>query len=563
MAIGITTLGSRTFLSGGISGIDTSALIEAAYNQRKAEADKIDLRITANGTRVAAYSALQTLGQNVQSTLTNLRRDYSILATPHSLFDNRTGTLASSSTTSPTSLVNVTIDPGTDLGSYEIEVIQKAQAHRVGGNDSTTDRSADLLYTGTFDIGLVGGGVSTINVTSDMSLDELASAINAVKDTTGVSASILKTSDNGYQLILSGDETNKDIEVTNITGNDVLQGLGVLNNTGGFVDEIQQAQGAIIELDGVEVTRDSNDFSDLIDGVGLTVKNSEPGTIIQLEIQNDTATAADGITAFVDAYNELRDFIASNQEVSSEGELGENAVLFGDFLLKNMNTEIQALLTAGSYGVAGSGFTTLRDIGITMGADGKLSVDTVKLDDALTDNFESVRSIFETSVESDNTNFRMMANTSRVATMSFAMDITYSGGAITGVSVGGNSNLFDIDGTLIKGKAGTIYEGMSFAYIGTTSTTVNFDMNQGLGDLFHNTLDVSTNTVGGSLQTEKIRLDEMNTELQARADRVLERAADFRDRLITKYAYYEAQMSAAQTVLAQLQAILNSNNKDN
>ena len=42
-------------------------------------------------------------------------------------------------------------------------------------------KNADLTYTGTFDIGVVGGTSVSINVTSDMSLSELATAITAQK----------------------------------------------------------------------------------------------------------------------------------------------------------------------------------------------------------------------------------------------------------------------------------------------------------------------------------------------------------------------------------------------
>lgn len=558
---GITTLGSRTFLFGGSSGIDTSALIEAAYNQRKAEADQIDVKVTKNTNKMNALSTLQTLGQSIQDSLSSLQKNYSILNTAVSSFDARTGTLSSSSSTPPTSLVQVTIDPGTPLGSYEIEVQQKAQAHRVGGNSATIDKDADMLYTGTFDIGVAGGIAMPISVTSDMSLSELAAAINAQKDTTGVTASVLKTSEAGYQLVLSGVQTNKQIEITNITGDDVLQNLGVLDGGGLFVNDLQLPQGAIITLNDVPVTRDDNDFSDLIDGINLAVLNDEPGTKIQLQVTNDTSAVKDDILNFTESYNALRDFILSQQEVS-DGEVAEDAVLFSDFMVKNMSTSLQTLV-AGSYGAGGGNLETLAELGIKVGSDGKFTVDESVLDDALINSFDQVKSIFETSSTVDNSEFRVVSNTSSTANMSFALDITYSGGAITDVAVGGDNTLFDISGTLITGKVGTAYEGLSFAYVGTTSTTVNVSFSQGVADLMSNTLDRFTDVVGGLIQDEKVRLDEQNKELNLRADRILERAGDFRERLIDKYARLEAQMSAAKTILAQIQAILNISNNDN
>lgn len=558
---GITTLGNRTFLFGASSGIDTSALIEAAYKQRKAEADKIDVKVTNNTNRMTALSTLQSLGQAVQDSLSSLKRNYSILNADTSAFDSRTGTLSSSSTTPATNLVNVTIDPGTPLGSYEIEVSSKATAQRVGGNSSTANKDADLGYAGTFDIVAAGGTASTINVTSDMSISEIASAVNAVKGTTGVSASVLKTSESGYQLILSATNTNKAITVSNITGTDALQNLGVIDSGGAFVNELQPAQGATVLFDGVPVTRDDNDFSDVLDGINVNVLNAEPGTKIQLQVTNDTSTVKNDIMSFTEAYNNLRDFILTQQKVT-DGEVATDAVLFGDTMLKNMATSLQNLI-GGSYGQGSGNLETLQELGIKVGSDGKLTVNESTLDDALLNNFDQVRSIFETAATVDNAEFKIVTNNSQTKSMSFALDITYSGGAITSVFVGGDNSLFDVSGTLITGKAGTIYEGMSFAYVGTSSTTVNVDIKQGLADLFSNTANNYTDSVKGLFQDEINRLDEINTQLEDRSAQVLERANSFRENLIDKYARLESQMSAAQTTLAQIQAILNAGNNDN
>ncbi len=560
MAVGVTTLGGRTALFGGASGLDTSALITAAYNARKLPSDRLQTKISDNTTKIASYSKLQSLSQSVQTSLTNLKKNYSVLSTNASLFDGRTGTLSSSSTTSAQSLLSVAIDAGTDLSSYEIEVQQKALAHKVGGNSATTDKAVALGLAGTFDLGVASGTPVTINMTAGMSLTDLADAINSQKDTSGVSASILKTSTTGFELVLSATDTNKSITVTNITGTDVLQNLGVLDAGGGFANEIQVAQGAIITLDGTPVTRDTNDFSDLITGVGLTVKNAEPGTLIQLNIENDTTNLESGIQAFVDSYNALRDFINTNQTVLN-GVPSEDAVLFGDFSMKGLSGDIQSLL-ASNYGATTSTMQNLRDLGITLDGSNKLVVDATKLSDAIKNNYDEVRAIFETSATSDNTEFRMIANTSKSTSLSAAIDITYSGGAITDVSVGGDNTLFDISGTLITGKAGTAYEGMSFAYVGTTSTTVNFTMGQGLADLLANTIEDYSSTVDGSIQGQKISLDELNKDMNERSSRILERADDYRQKLIDRYSNFESQIARAQTVLAQIQAILNANNNN-
>ncbi len=166
------------------------------------------------------------------------------------------------------------------------------------------------------------------------------------------------------------------------------------------------------------------------------------------------------------------------------------------------------------------------------------------------------------TVESPNPEFRMSGNTSILADATMNFDITYSGGAITGVSVNGDSSLFDVNGSSITGKAGTAYEGMSFAYIGTTNASFTFTMKQGIGDLLDNQLNKFSDNIKGSLEIEKQRLTDQNKQLNERSDRVRERGDDFRNALIDRYAAYEAKISRSNAVLAQIKAILGTDKND-
>jgi flagellar hook-associated protein 2 len=549
---GVTTQGSRTFFFGTSSGLNTSALIEAAYAARTAEADKIDIKVTKNTAKNEAYASLQKLGQAVQDSLANLRKNYSLLATDTSTFDKRSGTLSSSNSTDPSKLVTVAIDPGTEMNSYELEIVQKAKAHRIG-SDTAGTATAALGYTGTFDLALSGGGASaTINITAGMSLTDIATQINASKTTSGVSASVLQVTSGSYQLILSGTQTAKDIVISNVTGTDVMDSVGV--TAGGLVKNLLQgSQQAIVELDGIPVTRDNNVIDDLIDGVTLTINNQEPGTFLDLTITADNSALKDDILSFVESYNEFRSFVSTNQTVGSDGSVSEDAVLYRDNYLSGMNLNLQGLL-GGIYG-SGVKYDNLRSIGITLNPNNELEVDESVLDDAISNEYDEVQSLFQTTTTSSNTEFRMMSNTSRTQSLNVAIDITHSGAAITNASIGGDSSMFTVSGSLITGVAGTAYEGMTFAYVGTTSTTVNFTMEQGFADLVNSNMKSYTDLVLGSIQSEILDINDQNVLLNTRATRVRERADDFRNALIDKYARFEAQISAAKSVLAQLKAL--------
>ncbi len=558
----VSTQNGRTVVSGSSSGIDTSALIDAAIAQRTREADRIEAQIKKNDLRVAGYQTLNDLGDDVRTALRNLRQVYGSASTSTSIFNRKAGTLSvTNGTGSAGNILGVTLADSAQIGTTEIIVHQKAMAAKVASG-TVTDKLADLNYTGTFSIGLAGASAASINVTADMSLQEIASAINAQSTTTKVTASVLKVADNSYQLVLTGSNTAKAIQLSDTSGT-VMQSLGVINASNAFLDEIQEPLQAQIEVDGIMVTRDSNTITDILDGVTLNIKAADPGTTISLEVTKDTTAGADAISAFVDAYNAFRQFVKDNQAVGADGSVSDSAALFSDTLLKSLNQDVQALLSR-SYTTGDPAITTLRDIGIKLNDSNFLEVDQEVLGNALANNFDSVRAMFETQYSSSNTEFRLLNNTSTGEYGALTIDITATGvGAITDVTVNGQSGMFEISGSSIVGKKGTQYEGLSFAYVGSTSTTLTMTINQGLGDLMSNNFGRYTDSVTGEVTSQINRINDDSDNLQSRADRVRERAEQFRESLIAKYSKMEALINASKSTLAQIRAILGNNNNDN
>ena len=296
----VSQVGTRVFVAGTSSGIDTAALIDAAVQQRTIRADRLQVEIDKNTARVGAYQELETLSANLETALDQLKGRPGRFDDNESAFDLKSGTVTTSNGSDFSTILDIAIDKDAIAGSYEIEVTQLAHAHKVIGT-SVADQDADLGYTGAFDLGLSGGGAtSNINVVATDSLAEIAAKINAESETTGVSASIIKVSETEYQLSLTGNETNKNIEVTGVTGTDVLNSVGVTDGIGGFNNVLQIAQESIVEFDGVTITRNDNNYDDLVSGITLDLKSASPGTTITLDVDNDTAAVKDAINKFID-----------------------------------------------------------------------------------------------------------------------------------------------------------------------------------------------------------------------------------------------------------------------
>jgi flagellar hook-associated protein 2 len=184
----------------------------------------------------------------------------------------------------------MSISSGAATGDHTLTISQIATAEKVLGN-AVSDKSACLGYTGTFSIGLSGSTSADISVTSGMSLEDIVDAVNAQTSTTNVQAAIIQVSSTEYEIVLSATEDNADIVTGSVSGDDVLNKLGVTDSSSGFATILQTAQAAIFKLDGIEITRDTNDITDVLSGVTFNLLQTTPsGAALDISIETDTSS---------------------------------------------------------------------------------------------------------------------------------------------------------------------------------------------------------------------------------------------------------------------------------
>lgn len=564
----VVTAGNRTFVTGQGSGLNFTALIQAAYDQKVREADRIDVKIEDNQSKIDAYNELRSLTEALENSVSNLTASYDFLGTGTNIFDDRIANIESSGSADPLSFLDISIDPGTTVADYDIQVQTLGLEQAVisdGPNGSFADiGSAAGKGSATFEIGLVGGDTATISFDNNSSLQDIADAFNDVSSTTNVTASIVSL-DGGasYQIILEGQDTGADFQYVDTSGDDGLTLLGITDGLGGYENEIQAAAPATIIFEGVPITQPSNTFDTVVQGVEFTIKKETAGETINIDIQNDVQSTKAAIEDFVTAYNELRDFIIQNQQVNADGSLPEGSELFSDSILDTLSSQIQSLFGL-SY-TTNAGFETLREIGLQFDTQNKLIIgDESALDDALLNDYNSVRQLFESQHTLTGSNeIRIFKNETTSQNYNFTLDITHDGANIVSASVGGDTSLFTISATSINGAEGSIYEGLSFAYIGTTSTSVDVQINNGFADLLEGITDNYSNVVGGTIQNEIVRLDNLNSKLDNDAEEIRDRAERYRDNEIDRLAALEAEISLANILIDQIRAIVDANNSNN
>ncbi|WP_323012379.1 flagellar filament capping protein FliD [Castellaniella sp.] len=130
-------------------------------------------------------------------------------------------------------------------------------------------------------------------------------------------------------------------------------------------------------------------MEDVIDGVTLTL-NKTTTEATSLSLTQDPSVAKSAIEDFVKAYNGLLGTIKS--QTSYDVDAQKSSPLTGDSIARSIQNRMRDAISSG-FGVVGN--TNLGEIGInTNSKTGELTIDSAKLDKALAEDTEGVKSLF-------------------------------------------------------------------------------------------------------------------------------------------------------------------------
>ena len=383
MAIAAT--GARLTFGGLASGIDTSAIIEALIQVERQPIFRLQ-------SQQAEVRQQQELLRKFNTLLLALRDAARAI-------DNRSSTLASPAVgeellvmraaSSDEARLGAVATPHAAPGSYDVRVERLASAARVvsAAFTATTDVVAQAGDTLQIDFG--GDAPIVLEFDADTTLAELADRINAAPENQGaVRAHLLDDGLGSVRLVLVGARAGAahDVAVS-----------GTLSGPGGtdFVDAAlsQPAQNAQLRVLGVPIERSSNEISDALPGVTLTLHGvndpDDPADAFQVTVARDDDAIVERLQAFVDAYNEVHRFLRSQSAVDANGR---GAPLSGDFTLRSVENLVRFTLQ-GQRAFAGNPFASLGAIGIRFDRSGELALDRETLVGALGQDPDAVREL--------------------------------------------------------------------------------------------------------------------------------------------------------------------------
>lgn len=367
---------SASSISGG-STLDVRSLASQLVAAERAPLDAQIKRESASVT--TTLSALGTL-KSALATFQAAVDDMSMLA------DFQVRAAKSSKPETFTASAGASAVPG----SYGIEVQQLATAHSIASG-AFAGGSTTLVGSGSVTLA-VGGRSFTIEVAPDSTLANLRDAINGSRDNTGVSATIVQSTE-GARLILSARETGAantlTVSVANAAGG--LDSLAYTDVAPGGYTQLAAAQDAIVRVAGFGQTSASNTITGAIDGVTITLVAEDVGTVHTLTIANDVDAVRKRIDSFVTTYNAMQTAIAGLRGYNAATK--EGGPLLGDSMLLGLEARLRRGLTDAVAGLSGN-HTSLATLGITTGADGNLVVDDAKLSAAIGSDFDGVAQLF-------------------------------------------------------------------------------------------------------------------------------------------------------------------------
>jgi flagellar hook-associated protein 2 len=314
---------------------------------------------------------------------------------------------------------------------------------------------------------------------------------------------------------------------------------------------LQKSQSAKFNLDGVSLTRNTNDISDVLTGVTFDLLQPTPsGTTLNVSIGTDTSQITTALQTFVTNYNAFRDQVIAQSAQNSDGTASSSAVLFGDSTMRDIMTQLQQVL-GGSVGGM-----TMADLGLSFNENNELQLNTGTLATVLTTNLAGVTQLL--SAQTTTSSSQLSVVNTGTSPQSFTLDLSVdSTGTLTGASVGGDSSQFSVVGDTIIGNSGTIYAGMAFTYTGSTSQSINVTSTSGLASQLYQIAQTSSAS-SGSLQTLITNLQSTDGDLQTQVSTIQSDASTYQTQLQTQYANYQAAIETANNTLGYLKALLNA-----
>ena len=419
----------------GTNGLDVKNIITQLVKLEERPLSALKLQAATTTAKISAFGQVQSLVSTLSDAAGKLT--------------SVTGWNAVSTSSSDSAFVSATATGGAQATSFNVEVQSLAKAQSTASSSISGAAGAGRLK---IEIGSWGatvpGGAGTFTANGAAAIDIDVSATDTVADiaskingsNASVTATIL-TDVGGQRLLLRSKETGLEAGFK-LTAQEITSGTGTAGDPYVYADSAvtplarlstaqidagatQVADDARAKVNGIAVQSGTNTFANTVSGVTFKAeKVTEAGKPITITVAKDNSAIQTNVEAFVKAYNAINKLMSEATKFDAGTKTA--GLLQGDSTAVGLQNTLRSAMQAVSGGSAV--FQRLADIGVvqktstdpmaTAALGGELTVDTAKLNKALSENPEEVKKFFrgEGAVPTEGIAVKMKALASNMLT---------------------------------------------------------------------------------------------------------------------------------------------------
>ena len=413
----------------GGSGLNVTQIVDSLVEAEKApQENQIQSKIDARNTAISAIGEIKSALSKLSSSLTNLTGNTSLKV-------NSSSSAISATISDPSTAVSI---------NSAISITSLAKGQSLAFEDYTSNTSVVgagslVLERGDWSSGsfVASSTVSstTLTVSATDTLESLKGKINALDY--GVTASVLSAGDGTYTLVLKSNDGKENALRITATESPTGSGLSKIDNTTTNASKQKLAgTDASFTVDGISLTRSSNNITDLFTGynVNLLASTTVNGTDTpaNLTASVDTSLATTNLQSFITAVNDARTLL---NEKTFRGSASKDAgELSDDPVVKSIHKQLNSLTSSQLSGFGANG-VYLSNLGVRTERDGLLVLNTTVLENELKNNPTSLDAIFNSMYSSSSSLLTISGGSVKAPIAgSYSFEMTaYVSGAFTGL----------------------------------------------------------------------------------------------------------------------------------
>jgi len=310
----------------------------------------------------------------------------------------------------------------------------------VEGSTAGVQVGDTLDFTGTRGDG--SSFTKTFTVGAGDTLSEVLASLNSATDGFQAGSRTATASISDGQLVVTDDQSGSSRLALSVVAHN--EGGGTLDfgnmsvSQKGRARELVAGQDAQLEVDGNFLTRSSNQISDAISGVTLSLLDASEYTAT-VDVILNTEAISEAVKNVVEKYNDLAEWVADQFSGAGATEGVEDRPLSGDGVLRQMRTQLrEAMQTQLDESVAGV-WARFADVGVEIDKNGNFDFDAAKLKSALSADPAGVKLLFGVSGSGSVSTIKYLTAGSETQSGTYEVAITQAAerGSVTGAGFAG------------------------------------------------------------------------------------------------------------------------------